>query len=645
SHEATAAANRLAVLHFDNIVDPDDSLGLGPVLSNLLATDLSESKYVQVVSPSRIRSIYNLLEDRNFSGTDSDLLTEVAKRSHSRYLLTGSIVQTEPRMILTAQVTELLTERSISSLRVIGNPGETVFPLIDQLTVRVKAALELPAEASNEPDQQIADVTTKSQEAYYHYVKGLDLSSRFLSPEAVKEYEKAIEFDSTFAMAWFGLSKTRGKFYLDKAFEYSQNASEKEKKQILIAKATREGDIALAKSELFEIINKFPDETDALFSLGNLALNARDLDSAIYWLNRTIASDSLYKLAYNLIAYTYERNGNLEMAIQSINGYCSIAPEEPNPQDSKGEIYAINGRLDEAIAAFGEALRIDPAFYPSAWNLAHMMLFKEEYDSATAIYQQTARSEHARVRAMGRTYLTLPAVYQGRFEKAHEQLDDGIGADRIEGRVGEELLKHLVKASIYEETGQLAKALNETKIASDLRGTIPTSSMGIELIHRALLLADNDSLSAARDISEELKTYSGRDKYISVGHLLVDGAIAQAEGDLDSAVAKLHMAMDDAYAFDLYYRLGQIYMAAGDYEHAALKFEHIVNNYNAFRATWAVRSVKSHYFLAQAYEALERTDDAITQYKTYLRIYDNADRDLDAITDARKRLTSLISAL
>lgn len=44
-------------MYFDNLVDPGDSLRLGEIATNLLITDLSQSRYVNVVSSQRLYDI------------------------------------------------------------------------------------------------------------------------------------------------------------------------------------------------------------------------------------------------------------------------------------------------------------------------------------------------------------------------------------------------------------------------------------------------------------------------------------------------------------------------------------------------------------------------------------------------------------
>ena len=54
TQEALAVENRLAVMYFENKIEPEDELRLGEMITSLLITDLSESRLIQVVSSQHL---------------------------------------------------------------------------------------------------------------------------------------------------------------------------------------------------------------------------------------------------------------------------------------------------------------------------------------------------------------------------------------------------------------------------------------------------------------------------------------------------------------------------------------------------------------------------------------------------------------
>ena len=68
--KATAEENTLAIMYFDNLVDPADSTKLGEIITNLLITDLTESQYLRVVSSQRLYDILKLLGKEGIKRVD-----------------------------------------------------------------------------------------------------------------------------------------------------------------------------------------------------------------------------------------------------------------------------------------------------------------------------------------------------------------------------------------------------------------------------------------------------------------------------------------------------------------------------------------------------------------------------------------------
>ena len=103
-------------------------------------------------------------------------------------------------------------------------------------------------------------------------------------------------------------------------------------------------------------------------------------------------------MAYNQLAYSYQGLNDLDNAIKAIETYIELAPDEANPHDTKGSIYALFGEFDKAIEAFEDALRINPDFPYSIQQLAHMHLLKDSLEKADSLYDKATTLGDIRVR-------------------------------------------------------------------------------------------------------------------------------------------------------------------------------------------------------------------------------------------------------
>ena len=76
---------------------------------------------------------------------------------------------------------------------------------------------------------------------------------------------------------------------------------------------------------------------------------------------------------------------------------------------------------------------------------------------------------------------------------------------------------------------------------------------------------------------------------------------------------------------------------------AVAMFEKAERWHDVARPGNGIKSVKVHYWLAQAYEESGWNDQAIEQYETFLDIWKDADAGLSSVDDAKERLERLKS--
>ena len=337
---AVAKENSLAIMYFENLVDREDKERLGEIVTNLLITGLSESQYLNVVSSQRLYDILKLLGKEETKVIDRSTASQVASKAGSKWMLLGSILQVEPQIILTSQLVEVEKGRVLAAQRITGEPKEKIFSIVDRLTLKVKKDLSLPAQAEKEETPKVADVTTHSQEAYRYYLEGMDHYNKYYFTEAEKSFEKALEYDSTFAMAYCWLAYLKSgeeqKRLTAKAVKYSHKASQKERYYIKGWAAYVSGNYREDIKELQKIVERYPDEKEAFYLLGMMyAYNLHELEEGVHYLNKAIQIDPLYKLAYNMLSYSYNEMGDFEKSIWAINKYIELAPDEANPYDSR----------------------------------------------------------------------------------------------------------------------------------------------------------------------------------------------------------------------------------------------------------------------------------------------------------------------
>ena len=214
------------------------------------------------------------------------------------------------------------------------------------------------------------EVTTSSDQAYNYFRAGLENADRLYSVEALENFEAAVRIDSSFASAWSHLSiyyahlgrKEECKIAAKRAYDLAQKLPERERLGILLRTAEYRNDHENFELYLEKMLEKYPDEIEAIFIQASRNWKLGELDEAIHGFKRVLKINPNYALAYNSLGYLYAHLGDYDQAIENLKKYVFIAPEQANPFDSLGEIYIMIGRYDDALEQFERALAVKPNF-------------------------------------------------------------------------------------------------------------------------------------------------------------------------------------------------------------------------------------------------------------------------------------------
>jgi len=644
---AVAKENSLAVMYFENMADPADKDRIAQMVTALLITGLSETpQYMEVVSSQRLYDILKILGKEDLKVIDKTVASEVAKKAQVRWILTGEVLQIKPIIVLISEISEAATGKILATQKVSGATGEDLFAVVDKLSSQIAKTLSLPEQAKKEIERPIAEVTTHSQQAYSYYLEGMDYGNKYYFAEAEQSFRKALEFDSTFGMAYYRLASFKSgderKRLTAQAVKYSDKASQKEKYYIKSWEAYVSGNYSESINELQKIVERYPEEKEAYFYLGFMHDGLREFEKEVYYLSKAIQIDPLYKDPYNFLAYAYDKIGDSDKSIWAINKYIELAPDEPNPYDSRGDLYAWNGKLDQAIESYQKASAIKPDF--SLMKLGDMYLLKGEYAKAESCYKELASSGQKDTRSWGRVYLALILIYQGKFNQALEVLDDGIAADRMEQVEGRSnAFKHGEKAIILEKKGNLDLALTETKVCvEDLKKT-PTSSLYGWSSYYANLLAQSGRMAEAEELARVLKKdIETEDSTLMFIYWITLGYIEQAKGNAKNAASYYEKAEKEGPpAIYVRVRLAEVYLQLGRLDEAVAVLERALSRYDDNRAIFPTMSVRAYYLLGMAYEKSGWNKKAIEKYEEFLDIWKDADPGIQEVEDAKERVKKL----
>jgi len=306
-------------------------------------------------------------------------------------------------------------------------------------------------------------------DAYNYFVRGREKLNRFHPEVAIRFLDKAVELDSTFAMAhfylaqtynWLGNTRARNEAY-EKARTFSKKATDKERLYIEAEYAiTIEQNIEKRFRIFNQLAKKYPNEKQVHFELG-LDYWSDDLFyEAIEEFNKALELDPNYAGAMIQLPYIYADIGDYEKAIEYLKRYATVFPGDTNPFDCMGSFYFNMGKLDEAITKFKEALEVEPDF-GSDWGIAYIYALKEDYPEAMKwIDQYIAMQSSQGSEAKEFLWKGLYYYWLGSLDRSLSELDRA--ADLWKAVSNEEWAAFAgwMKGWVYYERGKFELARN-----------------------------------------------------------------------------------------------------------------------------------------------------------------------------------------
>lgn len=236
-------------------------------------------------------------------------------------------------------------------------------------------------------------VTSKSKEALEFYKKGFELENKLETDIAETAYKEAIKLDSTFALAYIRLGMLRDNYdarrnYIAEAMKYLDKVSDGERLWIL----GRNAFYGIGKDEdehgFFEkLVKLYPEDEQANYIYGYLNHHhgVKDLQKAIFHLEKSIKINPKYALPYNDLAYTYMEKNDFENAERIIQSYIKLLPEQANPYDTYAEMLMRTGQYIKSIEMYEKVLSINPIYSWAIMGKAANLNFLNRHTEARKI--------------------------------------------------------------------------------------------------------------------------------------------------------------------------------------------------------------------------------------------------------------------
>ncbi len=641
----TTIENSLAIIGFENKTGDESYDWLTTGLPEILLTDLSQLSSLKIISRERI---FDCFPDKN-APHSHEACVKAAQSLGASKILTGSFYRLGKDMIrIDARLEDVATGTIILAEKVVGTDP---FSLVDSLTMKLAASLGI---ADIEGKQTVSMYMTSSEEAFRHYIAGVQKFVGHNYDDARELFSKALEIDSTFAMPYLRIGMSyvfqgrpqQSKEYFRKANSYQDKLPQRDRNLLDIYSdlwLNQEFDDAFTKLEVF--VKNFPNDKEGRAIYGILIFQFQhDTTRALAQVDTALQLDPLFLLAHNFNMLIYASSGYYDKAIETGKLVKKISPDSPLSYDGLAGVYKETGQLDRALDEYKELVEKFPSENWALRNISQLYIIKRKFDSAYYYLEKFKASAKTDAYDLRRYYRGIAnlKIWQGEFREATKNI---LRAIEYSTKTNDSVIVHSDYSSLaryHHRNGNSDSAI----LYADSGRLWATALDKIDYSFQ-LLQFDYSRRDEARKIFKS--EWSGfRAKLPSDFLALLDalGDIFEARYNADTAAilagSKLigELQNNDATSQNRW-NLGVMHVQFHEYEAGIRILQEFVDAEDQSHAAYVYLLAK--YYLGVANQALGNSNEAVENFTEMLTYWTDPDIETKEIKDAHKRLAELIS--
>ena len=616
-------------------------------LSGLLITSLEQSNYLRVLTQSRMYDLLKQIGKAEVESVDEKIGREICHRANINSLVITSIRQFGELYSVDLKILDIDKDEYLFSTNVQAEGKKNIPGLIDEISKQTRINLAEKTEEIEKSQRDIASMTTKNLDAYNYYDLGRKAALAFNWPDATKYYKSALEEDSTFALAYYGLAyrykwnyDSRSGDLINKALVYIESAPEKERLFIRAMAVTDDQSIAIPMYE--KILEKYPNEKLAYWEIGDIYYHDDMADQSIPYFEKCLELDPTFEYAiqhlHMAFGDTYRNNDMIDLANRALALFPGIEKYKKRQFDSYSsagrfkEYFQLAKELEESEEPivnpdeiFGEGFKYSGDYIKAQERFLNMLANSETENSA--LYDLKTLSLY-------RGDYTNYIFYSDRIlQKGIEKNWNRVYANELAERA-------FVLVFIFDKKDDSRLILDELEsILGDEEKNIQFDNLN--LFSRIQLLDAYAYLGMWNKIDDEKINLIGfsqmnQKRYTAIKH--------QMNGDYKSSINLLtkttpSMNLDLQYFY--YFHLGMDYRKLGNHKKSLAMFNKLKNSYGGLFEMRKIFHSTLFLYAGLANLELKNYRQAKSNIETFLQKWEPAPETLKKKKMAREALKKI----
>ena len=350
-----APEKSIAVLPFENLSEEKANAYFAEGIQEEILTRLAKIADLKVISRT---------STQQFQSKPANL-SEIAKQLGVANILEGSVQRLADQVRVNVQLIKVASDSHLWA-DTYDRKLVDIFGVESEIAKAIAEALQ--AKLTGGEQQALAVKPTNNSEAYDAYLRGLALEARASSPNDLEKvvgfYERSVQLDPAFAVAWARLSRANSQVYfggLDTtparrdAAERALNTAQKllpNSPETLLAQAYYQywvrRDYELAKATFGRVRELLPGSSDVPAALALIARRQGHWDKSVTYWDQTLALDPRNTQWLANAAQTYAMLRQFPAALKTYDRVLDIVPNDPDTVASEAKIYQTEGNLEQA---------------------------------------------------------------------------------------------------------------------------------------------------------------------------------------------------------------------------------------------------------------------------------------------------------
>lgn len=605
---APALTGRDAVLLAD-IANTTGETVFDGTLKQALAVDLEQSPFLNIVADSRVSETLRLMERRADEPVMGEVAREVCQRQGASALLEGSIAKLGSGYAIALNAIACATGETLAREQAEAESEERVIQALGRASARLREKLGESLSSIRRFHAPLEQATTSSLEALRALTLGDDARARGDEASAIPFYERAIELDPDFALAYARL----GTAY--------DNLGDDDRAMTLRREAYARRDRVSERERLYITAHYYGSVTGEL----NKAIDTYEL-----W-RRTYPRDTA---PLNNLALAYVSLGQLERAQKLAKEAIAIQPNRYFGYDNLAYLAFKMRRVDQAKTVLADAAK--RGFISLTSDQIRLQIAHQEGDSAQVAQILAAR------RGLGYEpqLLATEAAWlaaSGRLTRAREMAAAAIDQARRMDQAGVAGTLQTAWASVEAQLGFAQQA------RAQLGGPPAPPSDVLTMSSMAVTLAiANDARWAEKVIADAVRRFP-------LDTLLNEIAVPTARARLELHRGRAQAAFEALRPVARYepatpqatYARGLAYVEMRSDDAAASEFRNVIET--AYDLTPMIEVPLARLALARTLARAGDTDGARVAYEAVLAQWKDADHGFPLAEQAKREYGAMMA--